>query len=429
MMTQSDLLVNRAKEGNIEAIATLIAHQLAPKQIKTQVNQKSGVLNILFESEKTPSQAQLVPWITKALNNLQPKGIKQVRLYGRIQGQSEIVWKHQIELNSLDQNLSIKKPAIKTHSSKAINNASSHQSKSKAQSTVSRKSSSKHQPKNSKNYTPIVQSLHNQKLAIITTAIAGCFSTFLPWTYVPILGTLSGAAGDGWITLVLFIPAIVVALKGDRLTPLVENPRWIAVIPAGLAGFIGLSKIFVIGEFLSIGIGLYLLIFSSGLLCISAWFLENRKIDKTQISIEFATKTLGSFHKQRLTIIGSGFAGCVATFLPWLYAPIVGSVSGTQGDGWITLCLFLPAIVLGFRGKQSTPLVQGNRLLAIIPAGIAGLIGIAKVVEINKLKSGLSHNAFAQALSASVDIGFGLYLLIAASIAICVTAWLLEKKH
>ncbi|TVQ52491.1 MAG: hypothetical protein EA366_14085 [Spirulina sp. DLM2.Bin59] len=434
-MTQADLLVQQAKEGNIEAIGTLIAHQLAPKHIKTQVNQKSGVLNVLFEAEKTPSQAQLIPWITKALNHLQPQGIQQVRLYGRIQGQSEITWKHQIELKSLGQNLSITKSTIKTDSSKIKSKTATHKpySNSHAKSKSSSKSSSQKQLRNLEKYAPIIESLHDQRLAVIATASMGCFSTFLPWIYVPIVGTVSGAVGDGWITLALFIPAIVVALKGDRLTPLVDSPRWIAVIPAVIASFIGFFKILDIGGLSSIGIGLYLLTVSGVLLCISAWFLEKRKIDKTQLSIEFISNTikplLDSLHKQKMAIIGCGIFGCISTFLPWLHAPMVGTISGTSGDGWITLPLFIPAIVLGFKGKPSAPLVQGHRLAVIIPAGIAGMIGISKVMAFNKIKSDLSDNIFGQALSASVNVGFGLYLLIAASIGICVTAWLLEKKN
>lgn len=97
-MSKLDSLIEQAKEGDINAIATLLSRQLAPKNIRVQANQKSGFLNLLFEAEQTPSQTQLVPWTNRALNNLQPKGISVVRLYARIKGQSEFAWKTQIQV-------------------------------------------------------------------------------------------------------------------------------------------------------------------------------------------------------------------------------------------------------------------------------------------------------------------------------------------
>lgn len=119
----------------------------------------------------------------------------------------------------------------------------------------------------------------------------------------------------------------------------------------------------------------------------------------------------------------------VATFLPWVHIPIIGSVSGTAGDGWITLCLFAPALTLALRGLKSEPVVGSARLGAVIPAGIAALLGLQKLVAFKgKMGEIPRDNPFAQVMSASVRIGIGLYILIAAGIAVAVLAWMLEKS-
>lgn len=119
----------------------------------------------------------------------------------------------------------------------------------------------------------------------------------------------------------------------------------------------------------------------------------------------------------------------LATFLPWVHAPIIGSVFGTAGDGWITLVLFIPAMVLALSGTKLYPVMGGARLGAAIPAGIAAFIGLEKIVSFKSKMGDLPRdNPFAQALSASVQIGIGIYLLIAAGITLVVLSWVLAKE-
>ena len=95
-------------------------------------------------------------------------------------------------------------------------------------------------------------------------------------------------------------------------------------------------------------------------------------------------------HKQRIVILSAAAAGMLGTFLPWVHVPILGSVNGTGGDGWITLLLFLPAAILGLRGNKQQPLVARIRLGAVIPAALASLIGLWKIIE---FKTGISQAA------------------------------------
>ncbi len=115
----------------------------------------------------------------------------------------------------------------------------------------------------------------------------------------------------------------------------------------------------------------------------------------------------------------------------------MGTVYGTAGDGWYTLILFIPAIVLAALGKRETP-VDGWRQFAIaVPAGIAGLIGLWKIVSFNsqmsKMQADAAGNPFGEALakmaSMSTRVRFGLYLLVLAGIAVAAAVFLLKGKR
>jgi hypothetical protein len=144
---------------------------------------------------------------------------------------------------------------------------------------------------------------------------------------------------------------------------------------------------------------------------------------------------LAGMHRQRLAIGAAAIAGVAATFLPWAHiGPL--SVYGTAGDGWLTLALFVPAIVQVLRGSKGTALVGGARLWAVIPAGLAALIGLAKIATIHGLLAfpvvlgDPDTDPFSMKIKgahALVRIGIGLYLEVAAGGGLCLGAWLLEK--
>lgn len=132
-------------------------------------------------------------------------------------------------------------------------------------------------------------------------------------------------------------------------------------------------------------------------------------------------------HKQRFAILIAAGLGISATFLPWVHAPIIGSVAGTAGDGWLTLVLFIPALVFALRGDSHIPIRGGKRLGLAIPAGLAAILGIWKIIGFKTAMSDAQDdNPFAKAMSLSIQIGFGLYLLVAAGVAVAVVAWILD---
>lgn len=130
-------------------------------------------------------------------------------------------------------------------------------------------------------------------------------------------------------------------------------------------------------------------------------------------------------HRQRLAIAIAAAAGMLATFLPWYHVPLAGAVTGSRGDGWITFFLFLPAAVLCFTGDRSRSLTSAARLGGVIPAVIASLVAVISAVG---NKSAERKNPLSAALMEATDIGIGIFLVVAAGIAVLVFAWSLAKS-
>ena len=129
-------------------------------------------------------------------------------------------------------------------------------------------------------------------------------------------------------------------------------------------------------------------------------------------------------HKQRLGILIVASLGVLATFLPWVKSPIIGSINGTQGPGWMTLLLFAVPLVISLLNDKTKALKGGQLYGAIIPSLIAGVYGIGEILSFNS--TSVKNNPFLQILEASVSIEYGLYLVVLAGIALPIVAFLIK---
>ena len=106
--------------------------------------------------------------------------------------------------------------------------------------------------------------------------------------------------------------------------------------------------------------------------------------------------------KKRKFILIIAVVGMIGTFLPW--ASIAGfvTVSGTEGDGWITFALFAIGGAIAFFSGQKTEALKKKIMTAVwVPAAIAAIIALINVFK-------LSHGFSA---------GFGIWLVIIAGLA------------
>ena len=146
--------------------------------------------------------------------------------------------------------------------------------------------------------------------------------------------------------------------------------------------------------------------------------------DAAPPSLPAAEPAAGGLHKQRIILACIAGLGMLATFLPWVRAPIIGAVDGTAGDGWITFVLFGLTLSLVFTGRRHEILSGGGQVGAAICTALAALLGVWKILDLHAMKSDAARNGpFAEALAGSVQIGFGLYLVVLAGIAFWVVCF------
>lgn len=136
-------------------------------------------------------------------------------------------------------------------------------------------------------------------------------------------------------------------------------------------------------------------------------------------------------NKQRLAVLIAAAVGVLASFMPWVKAPFVGSVSGINGaDGWINLVLFAIPLALCLLKDKTQPLTGALLYGAIVPSIVALLMGVWKIVDFQRTVASMNdpENPFAQALCSSVSIEFGLYLVVLAGIALPILAFVVKDK-
>lgn len=81
-----------AREGDAQAIATLINRNLQPKGIFAIVKYELGYLQICLEAAQVPRQAIMMNFIHEGIKRLEVEGIRLVRVYGRRKGKPNFSW-------------------------------------------------------------------------------------------------------------------------------------------------------------------------------------------------------------------------------------------------------------------------------------------------------------------------------------------------
>ncbi len=109
-MTQSDLL-KLAKQGNADAIATLMNRQLQPKGILARATNAQGCLKIIFEASEVPNQEKLVNYTHNSISKLKASSIQKVIVYAKQIGNEFPDWQDEFNLEDI-------KVVFQTHTQK-----------------------------------------------------------------------------------------------------------------------------------------------------------------------------------------------------------------------------------------------------------------------------------------------------------------------
>ena len=302
--------------------------------------------------------------------------------------------------------------------------------------------------------------LHPQRLAVAIAAAVGGIATFLPWATVPIMGTVDGTVGDGWITLGLFAGVVAAALLGQRSQQMAGLAQLGGGVLSTVAGGIGVAKIMHFRQMIEglkgdaapgslegamkglmanatrLGPGLYVLVIASVAAVIAIVALRSKRQAAAPLPL----------HVQRIAVILLALAGAGGTFMPWMErideeSAVEGDASrmsgeaiarsratnrvygdslrlalgqpggkaglpGTARSGWFTMGLFATTAVLALLGVRRRPLRGMLLVMAVVtPLAAAGLGAgeLTKIAPIDeRIRAAVLEAARENGLGASV---------------------------
>ncbi|MBN3926696.1 hypothetical protein [Nostoc sp. NMS4] len=94
-------ILELAKQGDTNAINTLVSQWLNLPKITPKTSFKQNCLHIMLESIEVPVQQLVVPVICDGLISLGIQSCKKVKIYGRVTGEDFPDWQQEIELEAL----------------------------------------------------------------------------------------------------------------------------------------------------------------------------------------------------------------------------------------------------------------------------------------------------------------------------------------
>lgn len=129
--------------------------------------------------------------------------------------------------------------------------------------------------------------MNKQRIAILISALLGFSAAFMPWLSVN-MGIFSKSSSGfeqvfGFLTILLFIPAIIFSLVGDRSQSISGKKIYGSIIPSLLSSVLAIIFIVFISSqpesaIASFGIGVYLTLLSPLALTVLTFILKDREI-------------------------------------------------------------------------------------------------------------------------------------------------------
>jgi hypothetical protein len=96
-MTQANIL-ELCRQGNVQAIASLMSSQLQFKNVTVKVILNNDCLEVIFKSAQAPERENLVKYVRQEIIGLKITCIKKVKVYGFWEGNSSPLWSQEFNL-------------------------------------------------------------------------------------------------------------------------------------------------------------------------------------------------------------------------------------------------------------------------------------------------------------------------------------------
>ena len=140
--------------------------------------------------------------------------------------------------------------------------------------------------------------MNNQRISLLVISAIGILATFMPWSSVPILGSMNGVNTTiGKFSIIFFIIPLVVCLIGNKSKELKKSSHYIIIISSVIVVMLDSIQLLVlilkpqsenpldilISEQIRIGFGLYLAILSGIMLPVFLFLMKSKEETKKNI--------------------------------------------------------------------------------------------------------------------------------------------------
>lgn len=96
----SNDLVRAARQGDLDAIASLINRHLNPRGATAKVSRYETCLRVLVEANKMPHKEDIVVFISNGITKLEIAEINTLQVFGRKAGDEKLGWSQSVNLTS-----------------------------------------------------------------------------------------------------------------------------------------------------------------------------------------------------------------------------------------------------------------------------------------------------------------------------------------
>jgi hypothetical protein len=100
-MTQPNIL-ELAKQGDVQAIASLMNRHLQPKGSTAKVAFRDACLEVMLESAEVPNQRTLVLFVRRGLTKLGAVSVQKVKVYGQQINKDFPAWSQEFDLGFIE---------------------------------------------------------------------------------------------------------------------------------------------------------------------------------------------------------------------------------------------------------------------------------------------------------------------------------------
>lgn len=136
-------------------------------------------------------------------------------------------------------------------------------------------------------------------------------------------------------------------------------------------------------------------------------------------------------NRQRFAVFIVGIVGLVATFLPWYYVDMVGTLTGVFSSGWFTFIMFLLVLLLAMRKNLHRDVSKMNLWFISLLGIAAGIAVLWRIMDIDFSQDTMLTlgGRMSGIMANEVTIRYGAWLVVVAGFCVPLAAILFRSKR